>query len=433
MALNLHSVDQTVAAWTRGLRELMREPLKPIAHPSVWRIRWLGFFIIVGNPLFYFLWTQAVAQMTDSLTARLLLSLTGLLILVETKKIASGVFFWKWFCVFILFVQLPLFFIYMAALNDFNSIWLGSCVAMVMIYHQATDWRIASAGTLTAIFFVTLAGLIDLVNLESSKNLLIFTTIFTFSWATALVLSASAANLSKINTLNTAFNLGVMAHELRTPISSIGILGTILKNKHANSKDEELLVLSEKLEKLVGVINTHIDNQIINSKIINIKQTQETIQIKKIVDDLLLVFPYKNANEQAIISYTSADDFTFKGSAVLFTQVFNNLIRNALKALAAKELPEPAKRIEIISYISHGAFGKKTACIDVTDNGIGIETTHIRQVLEPFFSTNDALGHGLGLSFCKKVVEASNGRLSIKSIFGHSTTLTIELPYTAPL
>ncbi len=431
MISKLNSIEQTYKAWTRGLGELLREPLKPISHPSIWRMRWLGLFIAVGNPLFYYLWTQTAAHSREHLMLRLLMSLLGIIIFIENKKIATGVFFWKWFCVFTLFAQLPLFFIYMAVDNDFNNIWLGSCVAMILIYHQATDWRIASLSTLAAIILIAGVCALDSQLNLTSDNLPIFAMVFTFSWASALVLSASAANLSKINILNTAFNLGVMAHELRTPISSVGILGSVLKNKYAEHKDEDLLMLSSKLETLVKTINTHIDNQIINSKIINIKKTEETIQIKTVIDAVLSSFPYKSPDEQAIISYASVDDFTVQGSATLFAQVFNNLIRNSLKALAAKELPEASKRIEIISYISQGPFGKQTACVDITDNGVGIKPAHIRRVLEPFFSTNDAFGHGLGLSFCKKVVEASRGGLSIKSIYEHSTTITIELPFTA--
>jgi two-component system, CAI-1 autoinducer sensor kinase/phosphatase CqsS len=424
----LNSILLAYRAWARSCSELWKEPIKLILHPSVWRIRWLGIFIILGNPIFYYIWTRVFVQPYESLPSRLLMCLLGALILVETQQIVSGHFFWKWFCVFVLFLQLPMFFLYMAYLNDFNPIWLGSCVAMILIYYQAVDWRIASFSTTFSVFLVFILSLVHPINDGANENNVIFCIVFLFAWLSAIILGGSAANLSKINILNTAYNLGVMAHELRTPISSVGILSTVLKLKYHDSQDQELLELSKKLDLLVKNINYHIDNQISNSNLINIKINNEKNSIVDIIESVLKLFPYKNDAEKNIIKHSLADDFIFNGSATLYTQVFNNLIRNALKALAAKELQEQDKRIDIVSYVTQGTFGKQIGCIDITDNGVGIQAEHIRKVLEPFFSTNDSLGHGLGLSFCKKVVEASKGNLSIESIYGHSTTITIQLP-----
>jgi two-component system, CAI-1 autoinducer sensor kinase/phosphatase CqsS len=428
MNVRYDKINKTYSAWTRGMGELLREPLKPMLHPSEWRLRWVGFFIAIGNPIFYIVWANVLTQPFEYLPARILISCFGIILLVNIKKILEGIFFWNWFYAAIMFIQLPLFFLFMAYKNNFNTVWLGSCVAMVLIFYQATDWRIAATGTLTAIVGIFALIYINDAHYVLDSNLKEFIFVFIFSWVSATVLGASAANLAKQNMLNTAFNLGVMAHELRTPISSVGLLSTILKNKYLESKDESLLSLSNKLNTLVKTINSHIDNQIVNSKIIGINTSAETASIKSVIDNVLVTFPHKNSEEELIIRYKCVDDFTFSGSSVLFTQVFNNLIRNSLKALAAKELEAQFKRIEITSYISNKSFGKKMACIDITDNGIGIKPEDIHNVLEPFFSTNDELGHGLGLSFCKKVVRASNGRLLIKSLYGSRTTITIELP-----
>ncbi len=432
MNSRLNGILDLYRAWSRSVSELWHEPIKVILHPSEWRIRWLGFFILIGNPLFFCVWTEIIVQPYEHLPTRLFLSLLGLLVLLETKKIISGDFFWKWFCFAVLFIQLPLFFIYMAYRNGFDPVWLGSCVAMVLIYYQTIDWRLATLSIFASLLILLSVHIIHPFVVLANYQTILFVIVFIFSWFSAIILGGSAANLSKIATLNTAFNLGVMAHELRTPISSIGLLSTILKNKHAESQDPALFHLSSKLDVLVKTINNHIDNQIINSKMIDIKSTNEVISIEPMMTGVLDLFPYKNALEKAAIRLVCMDNFQFNGSSTLFTQVFNNLIRNAFKALAAKELSDELKRIDITTYISNNAFGKQIACIDITDNGVGIQADHIRKVLEPFFSTNDALGHGLGLSFCKKVVQASKGDLTIQSSYGHSTTITIELPLSTP-
>ncbi len=421
-------INKSYTAWARGMGELLREPLKPMLHPSEWRLRWVGFFIAVGNPIFYIVWANVLIQPFESLRVRISIAICGIVLLLNIKKILEGSIFWNWFYAAVMFVQLPLFFLFMAYKNDFNTVWLGSCVAMVLILYQATDWRIAVTGTVTAILSVSIFIFTYETDYLLNHTLKEFIFVFMFAWMSATVLGASAANLAKQNMLNTAFNLGVMAHELRTPISSIGILSTILKNKYIETEDLSLLSLSNKLNILVKTINSHIDNQIINSKIIGINTSAETAKIKDVIENVIQIFPHKNFEEKSIVTYKCIDNFTFSGSSVLFTQVFNNLIRNSLKALAAKELAVESKRIEIVSYISNKSFGKKMACIDISDNGIGIKPEDIHKVLEPFFSTNDELSHGLGLSFCKKVVRASKGRFLIKSLYGSRTTITIELP-----
>ena len=47
--------------------------------------------------------------------------------------------------------------------------------------------------------------------------------------------------------------------------------------------------------------------------------------------------------------------------------------------------------------------------IAVSDDGIGITHEQLQRIFEPFFSTQSGAGNGLGLTFCKNVVEAANG------------------------
>ena len=48
--------------------------------------------------------------------------------------------------------------------------------------------------------------------------------------------------------------------------------------------------------------------------------------------------------------------------------------------------------------------------------------------LEPFFSSDHRTGHGLGLAFCRRVVQSSGGSIRVSSEPGHGATFTVELP-----
>ncbi|MDZ4128164.1 MAG: HAMP domain-containing sensor histidine kinase, partial [Hydrogenophaga sp.] len=70
--------------------------------------------------------------------------------------------------------------------------------------------------------------------------------------------------------------------------------------------------------------------------------------------------------------------------------------------------------------------------IAVSDDGIGIAHEQQARIFEPFFSTLAGAGNGLGLTFCKNVVEAAQGSLSVHSEPGLGAVFMIDLPLKQP-
>ena len=66
--------------------------------------------------------------------------------------------------------------------------------------------------------------------------------------------------------------------------------------------------------------------------------------------------------------------------------------------------------------------------ISVADKGTGVPLRKQQRIFEPFYSLQSTVGNGLGLTFCKNVVEASEGRLTLQSVPGQGATFTITLP-----
>ena len=66
--------------------------------------------------------------------------------------------------------------------------------------------------------------------------------------------------------------------------------------------------------------------------------------------------------------------------------------------------------------------------IVLTDQGVGIGADLQRRIFEPFFSTDRGSGHGLGLAFCKQVVQSARGSIRVKSEPARGAIFTIELP-----
>ncbi|NLE05273.1 MAG: HAMP domain-containing histidine kinase, partial [Crenarchaeota archaeon] len=93
-----------------------------------------------------------------------------------------------------------------------------------------------------------------------------------------------------------------------------------------------------------------------------------------------------------------------------------NLIRNAIDAM-----PNGGK-LEIKSQQKNQAV-----MLSFIDSGTGIPKATLDKLWTPFFTTKSK-GIGLGLAICKRIVEAHEGKISIKSKLGKGTTFTITLP-----
>jgi signal transduction histidine kinase len=104
-------------------------------------------------------------------------------------------------------------------------------------------------------------------------------------------------------------------------------------------------------------------------------------------------------------------------------QVVLNLIKNAAQAMSSAAIPAPA--ITLRTHCEHNY-----ACIEVSDNGPGMDAKTSKRVFEPFFTTKEVgIGTGLGLSVSYFIItEQHKGTLSVTSKPGEGTCFVICLP-----
>jgi len=112
-----------------------------------------------------------------------------------------------------------------------------------------------------------------------------------------------------------------------------------------------------------------------------------------------------------------------RGSQTLLEQVILNLVMNCLDAFKTDHRQTLNPAISIDCWIE-----RANVVVTVSDNAGGIDPMHESLLFTPFFTTKSASsGTGLGLSFCKSVVEEMRGNISIKNQNAGSC-VTIELP-----
>lgn len=413
--------------WLR--EELILAPVEPILHASPRRLWWLGLAIFAGNALFAWIWSVWLPQPYENLTLRIMASALGFTLMTRAvnhdpgSRLAQRVFgivFW---------LELPVFFSWMYLCNSGSAVWLATVAAMVLIYYLVTDWRLATIGTITGallawlLFRLSDAGFPEVPENQRAVHIVVFM----FAWLSALILNLSSANLRREQLASTLTTMGIMAHELRTPLSTAALLGDAIileaKRQSEKARSDQLEKLALRLHTLVRNMNHQIDTQIANAKLLQLPRYSEIVDAEKLVQEVVHLYPFTTTRQRECVQVIIHGNFSFRSSRTQFSQVLDNLIKNALYSLASADsrYAPGALRIEV-------GIQEEQGRIAVKDDGMGIKSSLLPLIFKPFFSSNRGIGHGLGLAFCQRVVQSAGGRISVKSEYAIGATFTINLP-----
>jgi two-component system CAI-1 autoinducer sensor kinase/phosphatase CqsS len=420
--------------WLRLINDhLISLPLEPMLHASRWRLWWIGIFCVVGQLLFGLIWAVWLPQPWESLWLRLGLAILGTPLLVNlwahdlTERRAI------WLFSLICWAELPLFFSWMYLCNGGNAVWLASLAIAILAYHQLTDWRLATLGTalgwLLAWPLFQWIGPVD-VPVTTEAQHLTGIMVIGFSWATALALGVSSANLRHEHLNHTLATMGIMAHELRTPLATMSLIGDALRGSATQMKDpdqsQKLDMLTTRLHSLVRHMNHQINTQIANARLLRLKNNAEVISAADVVRGVVHNYPYRSTRESDCVTIEIRHNFIFESSSAMFSQVLDNLLKNAFRSLAAaRSAPQPGALSIVVDA------NERIGTITVRDQGIGIDLRLQARIFEPFFSTSRGTGHGLGLAFCRRVLDSVHGRISVVSAPGQGAAFILEIPRRA--
>ncbi len=389
----------------------------------------LGLGLMLGQPLFGWIWTDLYPQPYENIWLRGLLSaLAGLLMLTPITRALVHQKMQLLFTV-VVWIEFPLFFSWMYFSNGGNAVWLATVCAVIVIYHHLTDWRIASMGVLTGGLIAWIASY-ALLNGEPNINSTVHATnavVIGFSWICSLLLSLSSADLRHQRLRSTLTAMGIMAHELRTPLSTAALLGDAIqmeiRRQPDNPRADQIEKLALRLHTLVRNMNHQIDTQIANAKLLQLPRYTEKVSAAKLIEAVVAAYPFQSSRQRDCVKVLIQHDFYFLAAYTQFSQAMDNLIKNALHSLVAADskYPQGALRLEVNMHHNTGR-------IMVIDQGMGISAELLPHIFKPFFSSNHKTGHGLGLAFCLQVVQSAGGSIRVKSEFAVGAAFTIELP-----
>ncbi len=232
--------------------------------------------------------------------------------------------------------------------------------------------------------------------------------------------------LRKADRLSTVGTLAAgLAHEIKNPLGGIKGAAQLMERElpeGSELRDYTRVVLKE-VQRVDRIVEELL--QLASPR----KLQLSPVNLHKIVGDILLLQKRTVAGKS--ISFLQQFDPSIPpilGDEPLLTQLFLNLVKNAIEAVGEDGQVRVASRVLAdYSMTQKGERRARMVAVEVGDDGPGIPREEMEHLFTPFFTTKPK-GTGLGLAICQKIVTEHRGMIKVESEPGKGTTFTVMLP-----
>ncbi len=237
---------------------------------------------------------------------------------------------------------------------------------------------------------------------------------------------------------------GNIAHELRTPLANIslatsgmakympeiwrGYEASLQRQQQADGEPSQINAATKAtLEDSLDIIQRTVERAQLSISLLLANVQAEKIDdsrfqnhsMRECIETALAQYPFEQ-DEKALVSINPGPDFTFRGCNNLMAFVLDNLLKNALYALRIAGGGD----IRISTQ-----NGDETNMLVFRDTGAGIPEDILPRIFDDFYSTKPGnTGAGLGLAFCKRVMEGFGGAIECESRVGEYTEFRLVFP-----
>lgn len=216
--------------------------------------------------------------------------------------------------------------------------------------------------------------------------------------------------------------LKAVSHDMRSPINSSLALIDLLSGSADNLSDEQrefLGMIKKSNENALNLTRDLLEVATLNSE----QLEKTTVNLSVAIAERIQLLKYKAAEKSQTLEFaTDSSAVIAEVNEEKILRVLNNLVTNAIKF-------SPVSGLINVSL----SVNADTAVLKVKDNGIGIPAHMQASVFDIFseakrFGTKGEQPFGLGLSICKQIVEAHQGKIWLESEEGRGTTFFVSIP-----
>ena len=213
----------------------------------------------------------------------------------------------------------------------------------------------------------------------------------------------------------------VIAHEVKNPLAGIEVMAGLLRRKIPEAPDAQAV--------LGDIINeAKMANAIVQEVLDFVRPIRllvERTSLAGAIQSAIHLADTKARRGGVEVDIALAEGLPqIHGDEHQLMQLFTNLLINAYEAMGGQgRITITGERVRL----EDGSEGREAVRVEVADNGPGIPADVADKVFAPFFSTKPQ-GSGLGLAIVRKIVDAHDGRLDLRSTPGRGTTIRVTLP-----
>jgi PAS domain S-box-containing protein len=209
-----------------------------------------------------------------------------------------------------------------------------------------------------------------------------------------------------------------VSHDLRAPLCSIrGLIDLVKMEKDVSAIHHYVSLIENRINKsdqfILSIIN--------HSKILNSQPQVELINFEGIIDDCFEELKYISNTSRIQKQIVNQSSSQYYNDELRISILLKNILSNSIKYLNPK-LEDNFLKITI-------STDARKACLQIEDNGIGIDKELIPRVFDMFFrGTQLSEGSGMGLYIVKQTIEKMGGTISVESEPGIGTKFLLILP-----
>lgn len=213
-----------------------------------------------------------------------------------------------------------------------------------------------------------------------------------------------------------AFSYSI-AHDLRAPLRSLQGFSELLLTDYGDKMGEDCQHLLHRISKAARRMDQLIQDVLNYSRVMREDFPLGTVDVEQLLRGIVDSYPTLSPEKAEII--LEGPFPAVLGNEAMLTQVFSNLMGNAVKFIPAETKP----RIKIWAEPQC-----EQVRLFVQDNGIGIPADQHEKIFEMFQQVSKSFeGTGIGLAIVKKAVERMGGKVGVESELGQGSTFWIEL------
>ncbi len=202
-----------------------------------------------------------------------------------------------------------------------------------------------------------------------------------------------------------------LTHELKNPLAVCNGYLEMMDLTNESKTKRYFNILKDEIKRSLTIINDF-------SSFGKIKKIEkEELDVYFLLEEIKETLKPMFNNKNAFILLDDDKEIYFEGDYSRLKQVFINLLKNALEAKDKDEILINIKARELKDKIK----------ITIKDNGCGMTKEELEHIGDIFYTTKEN-GSGIGLSYCKEIIELHGGNINFKSIKDKGTTVTLYFP-----